>query len=60
MLQQALLASRLFATCCRLINVGHRLSYTCFGRVCKGLMVFNTAEHIALCFELFVMTIWLV
>ena len=48
MLQQALFASRLFATCYRLLFVGYGLSYACFRRVCKGLEVLCTTEHIRL------------
>ena len=57
--QQALLVSRLFASCCGLISIGHGLSYTCFGWVHKGLLVFGTTECITLPLELFAMTIWL-
>ena len=39
--QWALLAFRLFVSCCGLISIGHGLSYTCFGWVCKGLLVFG-------------------
>ena len=58
--QWALLASRLFVLCCGLISIGHGLSFTCFGWVFKGLLVFGTAEHITLPLELFAMTIGLV
>ena len=37
--RRALLASRLFVLCCGLISIGHGLSYTCFRRVHKGLLV---------------------
>ena len=52
--RRALLASRLFATCCGLISVGHGLSHICFGQVCKGLLVFGAAECNTLPLELFV------
>ena len=42
----AMLASRLFVLCCGLISIGHGLSFTCFGRVLKGLLVFSAAERI--------------
>ena len=42
--------SRLFAPCCGLVFVGHRLSYACFGQVCRGLVVLGTIEHIRLSF----------
>ena len=45
---------------CGLISIGHGLSFTCFGRVLKGLLVFGTAERITLPLELFAMTIGLV
>ena len=57
---RALLASRLFVLCCGLISIGHGLSYTCFGWVLKGLLVFGTTERITLPLELFATTIWLV
>ena len=46
--------------CCRLISIGHGLSFMCFGRVLKGLLVFGTAERIILPLELFATTIGLV
>ena len=49
--QWALLVSRLFPTLCGLIFVGHRLSYECFGQVCKGLVVLSAIEHIKLPFK---------
>ena len=45
---------------CGLISIGHGLSFTCFGRVLKGLLVFGTAERITLPLELFGTTIGLV
>ena len=39
-------APRLFDTCCGLVFVGHGLDYTCFGQVCKGLVLFSAADHI--------------
>ena len=57
---QALLVSRLFASCCGLISIGHGISYTSFGRVHKGLLVFGAAERIILPLELFATTIWLI
>ena len=45
---------------CWLISIGHRLSFTCFGRVLKGLLVFGAAERIKLPLELFAMTIGLI
>ena len=38
---------------CGLISIGHGLSFTCFGWVPKGLLVFGTAECIILPLELF-------
>ena len=58
--QRALLASRLFDSYSGLISIGHGLSYTCFGWVHKGLLVFGAAERITLPLELFAMIIWLV
>ena len=52
--RRALLASRLFVLCCELLSIGHGLSYTCFGRVREGLLVFGAAERITLPLELFV------
>ena len=46
--------------CCRLISIGHGLSFICFGWVLKGLLVFGAAEHITLPLELFAMTITLI
>ena len=46
--------------CCRLISIGHGLSFTCFRWVLKGLLVFGTAEQITLPLELFMTTIGLV
>ena len=46
--------------CCGLISIGHGLSFTCFGRVLKGLLVFGTAECIMLPLELFSMAIRIV
>ena len=45
---RALLASRLFVTCCGLIFVGHRLSYACFGQVHKELVVLGATKRIRL------------
>ena len=45
---------------CGLISTGHGYSFTCFGRVFKGLLVFGTAERITLPWELFATTIGLV
>ena len=42
---------------CGLISIGHGHSFTCFGWVLKGLLVFGTAECITLPWELFAMTI---
>ena len=58
--RRATLASRLFVLCCGLIPIGHGLSFTCFGRVLKGLLVFGAAERITLPLELFATTIRLV
>ena len=55
----ALLASKLFVLCCGLVSIGYGLSYTYFGWVCKGLLVFGAAKCITLPLELFVTTIWL-
>ena len=41
-------------------DLGHGLSFTCFGQVLKGLLVFGAAERITLPLELFAMTIGLV
>ena len=60
MLRWAMLASRLFVLCCRLVSIGHGLSFTCFGQVLKGLLVFGAAERITLPLELFAMTIKLI
>ena len=46
--------------CCGLISIGHGLSFTCFGWVLKGLLVFGAVEHITLPLELFATTIGLV
>ena len=45
---------------CGLISIGHGLSFTCFGRVVKGLLVFGTAERITIPLELFATIIRLV
>ena len=45
---------------CGLISIGHGLSFTCFRRVLKGLLVFGTEEHITPPLELFAITIGLV
>ena len=45
---------------CGLISIGHGLSFTCFGRVLKGFLVFGTAERITLPLELFATTIGLI
>ena len=45
---------------CGLMSIGHGLSFTCFGWVLKGLLVFSAVEHIILPLELFAMTIRLV
>ena len=42
--------SRLFATCCGLIFVGHGLSYACFRQVYKGMVLINAIERIRLPF----------
>ena len=38
--------------------MGHGISYTCFGRVRKGLLVFGATERITLPLELFAIKIW--
>ena len=60
MLRWATLASVLFVLCCGLISIGHGLSFTCFGRVLKGLLGFGAAKRIPLPLELFSTTIGLV
>ena len=45
---------------CGLISIRHGLSFTCFGWVLKGLLVFSTAERITLPLELLATTIRLV
>ena len=45
---------------CGLISIGHGLSFTCFGRFLKGLLVFGVAKRITLPLELFTTTIELV
>ena len=45
---------------CGLISLGHGLSFMCFKRGLKGLLVFGTAECITLPLELFATTIGLV
>ena len=45
---------------CGLISIGHGLSFTCFGWVLKGLLVFGAAERITLPLELFDIKIGLV
>ena len=49
-----------FCLSCGLFSIGHGLSFTCFGWVLKGLLVFSTAQHITLPLELFATTIGLV
>ena len=44
----------------RLISIGHGLSFTCFGQVLKGLVVFGTTERITLPLKLLATTIRLV
>ena len=46
--------------CCRLISIGHGLSFTCYKRVLKGSLVFGAAECITLPLELFATTIGVV
>ena len=45
---------------CGLISKGHGLSFTYFGWVLKGLLVFGATECITLPLELFSMTIGLI
>ena len=45
---------------CGLISKGHGLSFTCFGWVLKGLLVFGAAKRITLPLKLFATTIGLI